>query len=283
MPLLDFAYTSQLTFNFCVMAEVVMLARHLLMPEVIQMCERVHRKVEEQKLTVYQPGDVHTVVSGEPLNVAGSGTYMVAVEADEQALVAHGDEHITLLADEVGTAQSLALLAGATGNAGTVTVVAHAEQADPDNTMTVVTHSGQAGSSESLAVVRACWTVEEPPPGDASVPPGVEPDTFIISVDPGNDRGEVPAEPPPPPIPTPVKRRPGRPPKVKQAPPPSPPPQTEQKEDNVAGGEEEMKREAERLDPNKRSLRKRSVQEGGYARLHMGIEENEVETMKVRM
>uniref|UniRef100_A0AAQ5ZTE0 Zinc finger and BTB domain containing 11 n=1 Tax=Amphiprion ocellaris TaxID=80972 RepID=A0AAQ5ZTE0_AMPOC len=63
LPLLDFAYTSMLTFNFCIMADIANLARHLLMTEVLQICESVHKQVEQQKLTVYQRGDVHTVVS----------------------------------------------------------------------------------------------------------------------------------------------------------------------------------------------------------------------------
>uniref|UniRef100_A0AAZ3PLX2 Zinc finger and BTB domain containing 11 n=1 Tax=Oncorhynchus tshawytscha TaxID=74940 RepID=A0AAZ3PLX2_ONCTS len=66
LPLLEFAYTSNLCFNFCVMADVATLARHLLMAEVLQICESVHKKVEEQKLMVYQQGDIHTVVSSQP-------------------------------------------------------------------------------------------------------------------------------------------------------------------------------------------------------------------------
>ncbi|XP_062852578.1 zinc finger and BTB domain-containing protein 11 [Trichomycterus rosablanca] len=320
LPLLEFAYTSQLTFNFCVMADVVMLARHLLMPEVLQICERVHKKVEEQKLTVYQRGDVHTVMARQAADPSESGTFVVAMESDGRAVVTHAEQPdghmghaITLITDEAGSAESLALLAGATVNGETMTVVTHGGQAgsaeslaivghggrpDPSEGMTVVTHSGQAGSSESLAVVRACWTVEEPQVEDAPVATSMEPDTFIISVDPGKvastqnihitaeavpaqeepvSQAEEPSsKAAPPPTPTPQKRRPGRPPKVKQV----PPPQTEQKEEKMdaAGAEEEKKEEQERLDPNKRFLRKRSVREGGYARLHMGIETTEDET-----
>uniref|UniRef100_A0A3P9LEB6 Zinc finger and BTB domain containing 11 n=1 Tax=Oryzias latipes TaxID=8090 RepID=A0A3P9LEB6_ORYLA len=66
LPLLDFAYTSKLTFNFCIMADIANLARHLLMTEVLQICESVHKQVEDHKLTVYQKGEVHTVVSSQP-------------------------------------------------------------------------------------------------------------------------------------------------------------------------------------------------------------------------
>ncbi|NXP49177.1 ZBT11 protein, partial [Heliornis fulica] len=63
LPLLEFAYTSELTFDFCSMAEVAMLAQHLFMSEVIEICENVHKQMEEKQITVYQKGDVHTVDS----------------------------------------------------------------------------------------------------------------------------------------------------------------------------------------------------------------------------
>ncbi|NXP81044.1 ZBT11 protein, partial [Ramphastos sulfuratus] len=63
LPLLEFAYTSELTFDFCSMAEVAMLAQHLFMPEVLEMCENVHKQMEEKQITVYQKGDIQTVES----------------------------------------------------------------------------------------------------------------------------------------------------------------------------------------------------------------------------
>ncbi|XP_039547397.1 zinc finger and BTB domain-containing protein 11-like [Pimephales promelas] len=88
LPLMDFAYTSNLTFNFCVMAEVATLARHLLMAEVLQICESVHKKVEEQKLMVYQRGDIHTVVASppappQPVTPTASETYVVTMQSDD--------------------------------------------------------------------------------------------------------------------------------------------------------------------------------------------------------
>ncbi|XP_073520724.1 zinc finger and BTB domain-containing protein 11 [Phyllobates terribilis] len=61
LPLLEFAYTSELCFDFCSMAELVMLARHLYMHEVLEICESVHKQMEEKQLTLYQKGGVHTV------------------------------------------------------------------------------------------------------------------------------------------------------------------------------------------------------------------------------
>uniref|UniRef100_A0A671UYS9 Zinc finger and BTB domain containing 11 n=1 Tax=Sparus aurata TaxID=8175 RepID=A0A671UYS9_SPAAU len=201
LPLLDFAYTSVLTFNFCIMADIANLARHMLMTEVLHICEMVHKKVEEQKLTVYQKGDVHTVVSSQPAAQEGV--------KDDSGLEAE--------------------------------------------TMTVVTHSGQAGASESLAVVSACLAMEQPQDAEAGA--------FVINVD--SDKvspteivkvaseavtsPEEKAESAPPP----QKRKRGRPAKVKK------------------------EVEAMSDDPNRRRLRQRSIAEGGYARLHMGLEDEE--------
>ncbi|XP_010120681.1 PREDICTED: zinc finger and BTB domain-containing protein 11, partial [Chlamydotis macqueenii] len=67
LPLLEFAYTSELTFDFCSMAEVAMLARHLFMSEVLEICENVHKQMEEKQITVYQKGDIQTVESTQNL------------------------------------------------------------------------------------------------------------------------------------------------------------------------------------------------------------------------
>ncbi|XP_052415134.1 zinc finger and BTB domain-containing protein 11-like [Carassius gibelio] len=324
LPLLDFAYTSNLTFNFCVMAEVATLARHLLMAEVLQICESVHKKVEEQKLMVYQRGDIHTVVSSQPappqpITPTPSETYVVTMQSEGTP---EEGQSLAVLTSEIGTAESLALLAGATvdgetmtvvthsgqaGSAESLAMVAHSGQAEEGETMTLVTHSGQAGSGESLAVVQACWSVEEPQVGDTPVAESMQTEAFLISVDPcKTDASEIvhlaAAAPPavqdepqvaeptrqpeplaaaPQPAPAPVKRRPGRPPKVKQQEPP-PPLLSEEESVEMEGVEDASaadgdKKEEECVDPNKRYLRKRSVKEGGYVRLHMGLETEEEE------
>lgn len=63
LPLLEFAYTSELMFDFCSMADLAMLARHLYMHEVLEICESVHKQMEEKQLTLYHQGDVQTVAS----------------------------------------------------------------------------------------------------------------------------------------------------------------------------------------------------------------------------
>uniref|UniRef100_A0A673CQ34 Zinc finger and BTB domain containing 11 n=1 Tax=Sphaeramia orbicularis TaxID=375764 RepID=A0A673CQ34_9TELE len=244
MPLLDFAYTSRLTFNFCIMADIANLARHLLMTEVLHLCESVHKQVEEQKLTVYQRGDVHTVVSSQPVVQDGSkedsGTYMVTIESDGRAVVTQGAVAVTgeqlAFVSPPDMEQPMAVVAQTVEDGGqveearpseTVTLITHGGQTEPgetvtlisrstegleEETMTVVTHSGQAGASESLAVVSACLAMEQPQ---------------VTEEDPSVDEGHV---------------------------------------DSL-----EMTSD----DPSKRRLRQRSIAEGGYARLHMGLEDEE--------
>ncbi|XP_065769687.1 zinc finger and BTB domain-containing protein 11 isoform X2 [Muntiacus reevesi] len=74
LPLLEFAYTSVLTFDFCSMADVAVLARHLFMSEVLEICESVHKLMEEKQLTVYKKGEVQTVASTQDLQEENGGT-----------------------------------------------------------------------------------------------------------------------------------------------------------------------------------------------------------------
>lgn len=74
LPLLEFAYTSVLSFDFCSMADVAVLARHLFMSEVLEICESVHKLMEEKQLTVYKKGEVQTVASTQDLPEQNEGT-----------------------------------------------------------------------------------------------------------------------------------------------------------------------------------------------------------------
>uniref|UniRef100_G1NNI2 Zinc finger and BTB domain containing 11 n=1 Tax=Meleagris gallopavo TaxID=9103 RepID=G1NNI2_MELGA len=85
LPLLEFAYTSELTFDFCSMAELAMLARHLLMSEVLEICENVHKQMEEKQITVYQKGDIQTVESTQNLTEQ-TAVEMPPVDSAEQPL-----------------------------------------------------------------------------------------------------------------------------------------------------------------------------------------------------
>ncbi|XP_069560184.1 zinc finger and BTB domain-containing protein 11 [Brachyistius frenatus] len=312
LPLLDFAYTSTLTFNFCMMADIANLARHLLMTEVLQICESVHKQVEEQKLTVYQRGDVHTVVSSQPVSQDGSKdeseAYVVTIQSD---VVAHGgvavsEEPLAFVASskEAYIQQPLTVVTQAAdgdevhgveaGQDETVALITHGGPAEPGETvtlisggaeemdgetMTVVTHSGQAGASESLAVVSACLAMEQPQvaEGGAFVI-NVEPDTVSASelatlASAAPSPQEAPQVQTEEPAPVPQKRKRGRPAKVKKV-------EVEEfipleDEDPSADESHADKQELASEDPKRRRLRQRSIAEGGYARLHMGLEEEE--------
>ncbi|XP_032427137.1 zinc finger and BTB domain-containing protein 11 [Xiphophorus hellerii] len=290
LPLLDFAYTSVLTFNFCVMADIANLARHLLMTEVLQICESVHKQVEEQKLTVYQKGDVHTVVAGALVTDDAKvepDAYMVTIEDDGSTVVTHGaciQQPVTVLTHavagdgvEAGQSETVALIAhGGEGEHGdTLTLISGCGEGLEGETMTVVTHSGQAGASESLAVVSACLAMEQPQVVDAGA--------FVLDVDADrhapSEEVVLESEAAAPTeaqkeetLPVPQKRKRGRPPKVKREvevegwiPP----------EEDPVEEEHGDKQEATPDDLSGRRLRQRYMAEGGYARLHMGLEEEE--------
>nr|XP_023690804.1 zinc finger and BTB domain-containing protein 11 [Paramormyrops kingsleyae] len=153
LPLLEFAYTSCLTFNFCIMAEVATVARHLLMTEVLQLCESVHKQVEEQRLMVYQRGDVHTVLSSQSLppsqqaSVEEGDVYMVTVQDNGQTMVCEGRDTVGRKTLAVVTQDGQAV----TGE--TLAVVTQDGQAVTGETLAVVTQDGQAVTGETLAVV----------------------------------------------------------------------------------------------------------------------------------
>ncbi|KAG7514670.1 zinc finger and BTB domain-containing protein 11 [Solea senegalensis] len=320
LPLLDFAYTSMLTFNFCYMAEIASLARHLLMTEVLQICESVHKQVEEQKLTVYQRGDVHTVVSSQLAPEEGakdeSGAYVVAIETDDSGVVTHSAvavsgeslafvtpskeayieqplavvteaiEESKVQGGEAGDGETVTLIAhgGHAESGETVTLISRSEEGAEGETMTVVTHSGQAGASESLAMVSACLAMEQPQVAEA--------EAFVLNVEADkvnpSEVIKLAAEAAiltPETVdsaPTPQKRKRGRPAKAKK--------EVEfeeyvpmEEEDPSANEGLADKQGAASDDPNKRRLRQRSIGEGGYARLHMGLEGEEEVKMSTNL
>lgn len=318
LPLLDFAYTSKLTFNFCIMADIANLARHLLMTEVLQICESVHKQVEDHKLTVYQKGEVHTVVSSQPAPQEAMKdepeAYVVTIESEDSEPVAYVtsskdafmQQPITVVTqsvegeavhtEEVAQMEPVALIAHSAHveEAETVTLITGSADGMEGEAMTVVTHSGQAGASESLAVVSACLAMEQPQVA--------EEETYVISVDleeanssegakktvSSQQQGEqqqekqqeetvvmqkAEAEVEVEAVVVPPKRKRGRPAKVKKV------VETEEMvpAEEVPSPDEGSSDKQESLsdDPRRRRLRQRSMAEGGYARLHMGLEEEE--------
>ncbi|KAM8976620.1 zinc finger and BTB domain-containing protein 11 [Pelodytes ibericus] len=119
LPLLEFAYTSELCFDFCTMAEVAMLARHLYMSEVLEICESVHKQMEEKQLTLYQKGDVQTVASEKSLltedsvEVTDNAPSLLAevVNVNQESVVIKGNtecEVADVAQTETGTATNTA-------------------------------------------------------------------------------------------------------------------------------------------------------------------------------
>lgn len=276
------------------MADIANLARHLLMAEVLQICNSVHRQVEEQKLTVYQRGDIHTVVSSQPapqgpkedaymVTIHDGGGVAVACESltfvapakepyAEQQAVVEGEAAADDGPDEQHDTVTLIAHSGDAEPGDTVTFISRGADATDGETMTVVTHSGQAGASESLAMVSACLAMEQPRVAEeGSFVVGVEPDTASHAP---AEAVEAPQERPDS-GPLPPKRKRGRPAKVKKDVEEFLPPEEEDAAAAAADQVQADKQEAASDDPNRRRLRQRSIGEGGYARLHMGLEEEE--------
>lgn len=305
------------------MADIANLARHLLMTEVLQICEHVHKQVEEKKIKVYQKGDtvMHTVMSSqqppEEDSVGVPGAYVVTLQDDGQTVVTQGG--VAVAAEPLAFVETpegayiqqqmivaapvvAAAVAGDEEHHGeaaqddTVTLITQGAEVQPGETvtlitggtegmeaetMTVVTHSGQAGASESLAMVSACLAMEQPAVTQSAA--------FVIHVDAEKAPSEalrleaaaVPEAAPGPlggaeSAPKPPKRKRGRPAKVKKdVQPEAAPLEEELPSADESQGEQQ---EATSHDRNRRRLRQRSIAEGGYARLHMGLEDEEEES-----
>lgn len=103
LPLLEFAYTSVLSFDFYSMADVAVLARHLFMSEVLEICESVHKLMEEKQLTVYKKGEVQTVASTQDLTEQNGAT---------APPVASNEGTTTTLSTELGDCEIVLLVNG---------------------------------------------------------------------------------------------------------------------------------------------------------------------------
>ncbi|NXA36535.1 ZBT11 protein, partial [Eudromia elegans] len=249
LPLLEFAYTSELTFDFCSMAEVAMLARHLFMTEVLEICEHVHKQMEEKQITVYQKGDIHTVESTQNL-AEQSDVEMQTVEGAE------GPEPAALATAMVNGAASVAELEEEEA----------ALQADPSPPEPVEATAGDLlEPTEQRDTPGACDKTE--PAERASGSPVLVVQAELSLVEAADTQGQV---------------------EVK----------AEQKESSAGSAESASEDPAEALeqkqgshgqeqsvpvsqpeseassqdDTYKSKLRQRSVSEGGYIRLHKGIE-----------
>ncbi|KAK1169996.1 zinc finger and BTB domain-containing protein 11-like [Acipenser oxyrinchus oxyrinchus] len=287
LPLLEFAYTSNLCFNFCSMAEIATLARHLLMLEVLEICEFVHKQVEEKKLTVYQKGDVHTIVSSGVVPEEHEAAQAFTEEhiepepqpPQEQEVEMSGSSEegpflVTVQDDDDDTSGGI-ILNGETVAAGTK------HQADIQTVRVAesTTLASVIQNTESPAVTEV---IQDDPPEKSQ-----EPDAIVINIETaeGASKAVVHLEARAPPVleeeegaeevqqPVPVpKRKRGRPAKVKQevivVEEVETPDVMEVAEDSAGLGDGDATAD----DTYKSRLRQRSLEEGGYIRLHMGME-----------
>ncbi|XP_028655778.1 zinc finger and BTB domain-containing protein 11 [Erpetoichthys calabaricus] len=285
LPLLEFAYTSSLSFNFCSMAEIATLARHLVMLEVLEICEYVHKQVEEKKLTVYKKKDVHTVVASEMLSDEQNmqpGTGETTMELQQEMVQQQEERSI-----EVAVSSEETSLLGAALNPPDNLVV-NGEASVPfvheSLIQAAVLSTSETENNEATVQLIGIQV-------DNSVEKSQEPDAVVISIetDGSNPKNVVHLEATAPPAivneevteaeiqqPTLIpKRRRGRPAKVKQEVVivkdehyEENPPAVEILEDDFASAATENSAD----DTYKSKLRQRSLEEGGYIRLHMGME-----------
>ncbi|NXD73164.1 ZBT11 protein, partial [Eolophus roseicapillus] len=245
LPLLEFAYTSELTFDFCSMAEVAMLARHLFMSEVLEICENVHKQMEEKQITVYQKGDIQTVESMQNL----------AEHTEVKMQPMDNAEQPELTASEVPVAVN-----GASSSAGTEEAAApqpdllapEAAEATPDNLPKPVE---QCETTENYVKIQLLESIANSTVSVVEVEPSAAEamDTQSqteIETD-QNESGKANMDMASEDSSEPLRQTCG----------------SQIKEQSISDSQPESQD-----DTYKSKLRQRSVSEGGYIRLHKGIE-----------
>ncbi|NXY85452.1 ZBT11 protein, partial [Alcedo cyanopectus] len=238
LPLLEFAYTSELTFDFCSMAEVAMLARHLFMTEVIEICENVHKQMEEKQITVYQKGEIQTVESTQ--NITG--------QIDIEMQPVGSAQQPELAATEVPTAVN-----GAHSSAGTEEAAAPQpdhpqcmEQGETTENYMKVQLLGSLSDS-SLSVVKAelsataAVAAPSPTTAEADQNESGKANVDTASGDPSETLKQICGGP---------------------------------NADQSVSVSQPASLASSQEGPYKSKLRQRSMSEGGYIRLHKGIEKN---------
>ncbi|XP_077198236.1 zinc finger and BTB domain-containing protein 11 isoform X2 [Paroedura picta] len=255
LPLLEFAYTSELTFDFCNMAEVAVLARHLFMTEVLEICENVHKQMEEKQITVYQKGDVQVVEVAQNL-----------LEPTENgANPADGTEQLPPPEDAVATVNGVCSSTEVEEPTESEAVLQTASEHPEDSSPKPVVHSTDIETAESNikapteeGITDQSVSMEPSEPSAAeqeviSTPTESEADKSISSEP--DVSSELTAEGAAEDSQGELKRKRGRPCKAQSIP-------LAQSETSVSSQD----------DTYKSKLRQRSVSEGGYIKLHKGIE-----------
>ncbi|KAJ7320338.1 hypothetical protein JRQ81_019849 [Phrynocephalus forsythii] len=261
LPLLEFAYTSELTFDFCNMAAVAELAQHLLMTEVLEICENVHKQMEDKQITVYQKGDVQIVEVSQNL-LAPNESETNLLERNEQPLPTE-DTVATVNGTCSGTEVEEMAAPEVTLEAASEAIVDNPPEPPIDSASTETNDDGTTDNEEKAQIMECA--IEQTAPAVPSDPPVAE--QIVISTVPecetdqnvGSEQimsseanTEATAEDS---SQEGLKRKRGRPCKGQSI--PRPPLE-------ISASSQE--------DTYKSKLRQRSVSEGGYIRLHKGTE-----------
>ncbi|XP_060090568.1 zinc finger and BTB domain-containing protein 11 [Heteronotia binoei] len=255
LPLLEFAYTSELTFDFCNMAEVAVLARHLFMTEVLEICENVHKQMEDKQITVYQKGDVQVVEVAQNL-----------LESTENgANPADGTEQPSSTEDAVATVNGAYSGTEVEELTESEAVLQTVPEPSLDNPPKPEVHSTDTEAAESdekapteEVITEQSVSVEQSEPSTAeqeviSTPTESEADKNVSSEQ--NISNELTSDAAAEDSQEGLKRKRGRPCKTQSI-------LLSQSETSVSSQD----------DTYKSKLRQRSVSEGGYIKLHKGIE-----------
>ncbi|NXS73595.1 ZBT11 protein, partial [Pandion haliaetus] len=249
LPLLEFAYTSELTFDFCSMAEVAMLARHLFMSEVLEICENVHKQMEEKQITVYQKGDIQTVESTQNLPEQAE-VGLQPVESAEQPELAAREVPVAVngAPSSAGTEKAAAaqpdFLPPAPAEATADDISKPGEQCETTENY-VKTQLLESVSNSTVSVIKA-----EP---SAVEPMDTRSETEIETNQ--NESGKANVDTTSEDSSETLKQKPGK----------------QSKEQSIPVSQPESLASSQD-DTYKSKLRQRSVSEGGYIRLHKGIE-----------
>ncbi|XP_053168621.1 zinc finger and BTB domain-containing protein 11 [Hemicordylus capensis] len=255
LPLLEFAYTSELTFDFCNMAAVAELAQHLLMTEVLEICENVHKQMEDKQITVYQKGDVQVVEVAQNL-LEQKESEVNTMDSTEQPLptedvVATVNGACSSTEAEEMTTQDASL------QIASEPLVDNPPKSPVHSTSTETTENEVKSQTVECTTNQTDSVVQSEPPAAEQIviSTQAESDTDQNASSEQNMITEANADTVAEDSPEGLKRKRGRPCKTQSIP-------LLQSEMSVSNQD----------DTYKSKLRQRSVSEGGYIRLHKGIE-----------
>ncbi|XP_042313999.1 zinc finger and BTB domain-containing protein 11 [Sceloporus undulatus] len=260
LPLLEFAYTSELIFDFCNMAAVAELAQHLLMTEVLEICENVHKQMEDKQITVYQKGDVQIVEVTQNILEPSEGEDN-PMDRTEQPL--SSEESVAVVNGTYSSTEVEAVTTPeAEVQAAPQSIVDNPPEPPVHSTGTEATDNETTENKENAEIVEC--TTNQNIPIEQTEPPAIE--QIVISTPVESDThqnvsseeittNEANVEVAPEESQEGLKRKRGRPCKMQSIP-------QSQLESSISSQD----------DTYKSKLRQRSVTEGGYIRLHKGIE-----------